>query len=64
MWWFLVNLDFWQWSRMVVLGLLVVVGWLWAVVFGWQWLLLGGCGRLFLVGCVGGSICGVFIVVK
>ena len=23
---------------MIVLGLLVVVGWLWAVVFGWQWL--------------------------
>ena len=58
------NLDFWQWLWVVVLGLLVVVGWLWAVVFGWQWLLLGGCGRLFLVGCVGGSICGDFIVVK
>ena len=49
---------------MVVLGLLVVVGWLWAVVFDWQWLLLGGCGRLFLVGRVGGSVCGVFIVVR
>ena len=49
---------------MVVLGLLVVVGWLWAVVFGWQWLLLGGCGRLFLVGHVGGSVCGVFIVMR
>ena len=49
---------------MVVLGLLVVVGWLWAIVFGWQWLLLGGCGQLFLVGRVGGSIYGVFIVVR
>ena len=48
---------------MVVLGLLVVVGWLWAVVFGWQWLLLDGCGQLFLVGRVSGSICGIFIVV-
>ena len=38
MWWFLVNLDFWQWLWVVVLGLLVVVGWLWAVVLGWQWL--------------------------
>ena len=24
----------------------------------------GGCGRLFLVGHGGGSVCGVFIVVK
>ena len=28
MWWFLANLDFWQWLWEVVLGLLVVVGWL------------------------------------
>ena len=41
MWWFLVNLDFWQWLWVVVLGLLVVVGWLWAVVLGWQWLWIG-----------------------
>ena len=41
---------------MVILGLLVVGGWLWAVVFGWQW--------LFLVGRVGGSVCGVFIIVR
>ena len=37
MWWFLANLDFWQWLWVVVLGLLVVVGWLWAVVLGWPW---------------------------
>ena len=41
---------------MVILGLLVVGGWLWVVVFGWQW--------LFLVGRVGGSVCGVFIIVR
>ena len=41
MWWFLVNLDFWQWSWMVVLGLLVVVGWLRAVVLGWPWWWIG-----------------------
>ena len=41
MWWFLANLDFWQWLWVVVLGLLVVVGWLWAVVLGWQWLWIG-----------------------
>ena len=29
------NLDFWQWLWVVVLGLLVVVGWLWAVDLGW-----------------------------
>ena len=34
MWWFLANLDFWQWLWVVVLCLLVVVGWLWAVVLG------------------------------
>ena len=28
MWWFLANLDFWQWLWVVVHGLLVVVGWL------------------------------------
>ena len=38
MWWFLANLDFWQWLWVIVLGLLVVVGWLWVVVLGWQWL--------------------------
>ena len=27
-WWFLANLDFWQWLWVVVLGLLVVGGWL------------------------------------
>ena len=32
MWWFLANLDFWQWLWAVVLGLLVVLGWLWVVV--------------------------------
>ena len=32
MWCFLADLDFWQWLRVVVLGLLVVVGWLWVVV--------------------------------
>ena len=31
MWWFLANLDFWQWLWVVVLGLLVVVGWLFLV---------------------------------
>ena len=41
MWWFLVNLDFWQWSWMVVLGLLVVVGWLRVVVLGWLWWWIG-----------------------
>ena len=40
---------------MVVLGLLVVVGWF--------FLVSSGCGRLFLVGHVGGSVCGVFIVI-
>ena len=38
MWWFLANLDFWQWLWVVVVGLLVVVGWLWVVVLGWLWL--------------------------
>ena len=28
MWWFLTNLDFWQWLWVVVLGLLTIVGWL------------------------------------
>ena len=46
MWWFLANLDFWQWLWVVVHGLLVVVGW------------------LSLVGRGGGSIYGVFIVVR
>ena len=32
MWWFLTDLDFWQWLWVVVLGLLVVVRWLWVVV--------------------------------
>ena len=31
MWWFLANLDFWPWLWVVVLGLLVVVGWLFFV---------------------------------
>ena len=30
-WWFFANLDFWQWLWVVVLGLLVVVGWLFLV---------------------------------
>ena len=46
MWWFLANLDFWQWLWVVVHGLLVVVGWLW------------------VVGRSGGSVCGVFILVR
>ena len=36
MWWFLANLDFWQWLWVVVLGLLVIVGWL--------FLIGSGCG--------------------
>ena len=41
MWWFLANLDFWQWLWVVVHGLLVVVGWLWVVVLGWPWWWIG-----------------------
>ena len=36
MWWFLANLDFWQWLWVVVLDLLVIVGWL--------FLIGSGCG--------------------
>ena len=39
----------------------------WVVVGSCFWLavvVVGGCGRLFLVGHVGGSVCGVFIVMR
>ena len=45
---------------MVVVGLLVVVGWLWVVVLGWQWLWIA-----LLIGlwCFFGSEIYYFIVV-
>ena len=46
MWWFLANLDFWQWLWVVVHGLLVVVGWLFLVGNGGCWVVVGGCSWL------------------
>ena len=52
---------------MVVGGCSWLASCCWVVVGGCFWLAVVVVGRLwavFLVGCVGGSICGVFIVVK
>ena len=43
------NLDFWQWLWVVVLGLLVVVGWLWAVAGGCFWLAMVVVGWLWAI---------------